>query len=622
MKLLADLRAAKLGKEQQSIIVDKIFKHLLTLLENPATSYLKAKTCLLLLAFLTNFLAPSKVTIIETLRSLQGPVSSAIVARKEEVSDSLMLAALSVVHLVDVHDYHLAYVDRYSHISTEKAVALLAGDQSSVALDIRIELDTVSSKVIQVRNETSVNDLISTAADDKLRSLFREVNQQEGAFWMYIAVKDKDEDIPLLASSRMVTVKHLLTWYKSIYGNAEVQLTIRRRSFCGRSLFSIDKLINSEVNLNYNHTLHGFFDKGYFNRFLKEDKLIEAVALAYYIKNRGEETASNQKSAETRLHDLQLMLNQDMAKLFDAAEWMRRVTAVINKNIAIKKQSDLLLKRKFLSLFKDSKFFCSQVYGFKVYKSKLDDIPASGRVCVNLTGIFIFDDLNFKLPRLSILINDILEFEQKGPRLKLKFILNKSVRTIFLIIKSSKQFCEDVAASMVLGLRENRYYVYSYLYIIRMLPSGITASQRAAIEYLHGLRLAKCNEYLSSQGDNILSFADLPFTSAYQATIPREHPSSERFYFPFKQSDLSRDQPAKKSKAMIPQLTTALTHSATSSPMKQAVKSDRIHPKRASKVRFDADEDSDHDSDGGRPQEAGLPNINIDPSLLALTKRR
>lgn len=405
----------------------------------------------------------------------------------------------------------------------------------------------------------------------------------------------------------------MVNWVKSIYGNGEVTLAIRRRCFCGCSIYSIDKLPNHETTVVYNHAIHRFLEKGYLVKYLKEEKLVEAVSLAFYIRTRNDES-NIQKTGDPKLQEIQLFLSPELLKIIEPGDWLKKVNNYINKNIAIKKQSDILLKKKFLLLFKDCRFFCSQVYDFTLYKAKIPDLPKAGKVCINISGLYFFDENNFKMPNMNMLLNDIVEFEQKGSQVKLKFNEGRALRTIFIKTQFSKQFCEEIASSMMLGLRENRYYVYSYLYVNKMLPPGITASRKSAVEQLHGQRISKCLENLTSQGDNMVPYHDLPFTKKYHDTIPQN--KEEDYYFPFKVSDINRElskQSAKKGK--LPAMN--IFSNLTSLQLDKKPSTIELPPKKASGKFIQDKEDGSSEEEEKGPEPA-----NLNPDLFKLVKRR
>ena len=76
----------------------------------------------------------------------------------------------------------------------------------------------------------------------------------------------------------------------------------------------------------------------------------------------------------------------------------------------------------------------------------------------------------------------------------------------------SKQLCEDIASYMIIAMRENRYFVYSYLFLSRLLPLGISTKNKVNVEQMHGQKIAKSTEYVNNQGDGLVSYADLPFS--------------------------------------------------------------------------------------------------------------
>ena len=339
----------------------------------------------------------------------------------------------------------------------------------------------------------------------------------------------------------MGTVKHLLNLFKSIHGNGEVSLLLRRRSFCARSIYSIDKLNTNEILLNFNCVARQIIQKKLYNKAFKEEKLVEIISILYYLRFKSDEMASSQKVTEVKPLELQNILNPDLLKMFPIADWTKKVANYVNKNLSIKKQADHLTKRKLLHLLKESRFYASQVYDYSVHKSKVQDIPKTGRVCVNILGVSFFSQSNFRNPELHLHLHELLEFEQKGARVRLKFLIQKEARTAFLELKCSRQFCEDIASNMIIGLRENRYYFYSYNYIARVLSPNMTSKDKVELEQLHGQKISRCNEFLNNNGDNLISYSDLAYTTNYTQRIPPADKASIVYYYPFKKSDLARD---------------------------------------------------------------------------------
>ena len=333
----------------------------------------------------------------------------------------------------------------------------------------------------------------------------------------------------------------MVNYYKSVYGNGEVSLYIRRRVYCARAFYSIDKISINEISLDFNAATRQFIEKKYFTRAFKEDKLVEIVSIIYFMKFRSEDATGGQKINDVKPVELNNVLNSELLRLFDLAEWTKKVSLYSNKNLILKKQPDHVAKRKCLHILKESKFYASQVFDYSVYKSRLVDLPKVGRICVNILGISIFGETNFKTPEINVFMNDLLEFEQKGPKVRLKLMISNEVKTVFLEMKNSRQFCEDVASHIILSLRENRYYYYSYTYIARILPPYLTTKQKIEAEQMHGQKISKCNEHLSNNGDNIASYFDLAFCGKYLEGIKQSSSSNSSFYYPFKKTDLTRD---------------------------------------------------------------------------------
>jgi hypothetical protein len=120
----------------------------------------------------------------------------------------------------------------------------------------------------------------------RLKQQFKDVNQLLGMFWLYIAIGTGISDVPLLWSSTMTTVRHLLNYYKGIYGNHQVTLVVRRRSYCARSMLTTEKITNIEVNINYNITLLNLIEKSYLSYVFKLDRIVEILGIIICLKSK------------------------------------------------------------------------------------------------------------------------------------------------------------------------------------------------------------------------------------------------------------------------------------------------------------------------------------------------
>lgn len=497
-----------------------------------------------LLNYLSNFIIADKKIVLYALEVYQSHLKEKVMAVVKDTAYENEISHHSrffVANLYDTYEYHLAPKELFEEVPTEKSIAIFKDITNTVSLDLEIEVDYYSTKIIQVQQDLTVDDLVTSLAPKRFPQVFREVSTLSDSFWLYIAVANTDQDIPLLYNSSMSTVRHLLNWFKSVYGNGNVSLMVRRRAFCGRSIFSIDKLGISEVNLNYNRESKNFLNKPYFTKFLKEDKLVECLAIMFYLKYRHSEQGGAQKLVDIKPLEMQTLLSPDHLKMYDVNTWSKKVTASMNKNLLIKKQTEVAVKRRFLHMLKECKFFSADVFDFEIHKERMPEFPKIGRIVANITGIHIFRRTNFKYPDITVLINDILEIDTKGSKIKIKFLFGKDIKTVFLKMSLPRQLAENISSSMLLGLRDNRFYFFSYMYIAKMLPSNISTRDKIMVDQIHGSKINKCYDYLNSLGDNLIPFSELPFTGAFFKKIPKNQTDTGVFYYPFKKSDMSKD---------------------------------------------------------------------------------
>lgn len=136
---------------------------------------------------------------------LSGTEAAKLVARaaghKAEAEVRLLVAALQGL-LVDKRDYHMTDRAKFAGVPKEKLLALLREATSTTTLDLEIEVEAVSKKVIQVDASLTVNDFIMNPTDEKIKPLFREVSSLEGAFWLFVSVKGTAQEMALLHHSR------------------------------------------------------------------------------------------------------------------------------------------------------------------------------------------------------------------------------------------------------------------------------------------------------------------------------------------------------------------------------------------------------------------------------------
>lgn len=158
-----------------------------------------------MISCITQYTVPAASTSQFILKEINGQTGEKIISKckghKAESEVRLLIGHIKV-HLVDIRDYHIVDPNKYSPISKEKLVVLLKEATNLVSMDIEIEVETISKKVIQIDANVTVNDFIMNPTDEKIKPLFRELMALEGAFWLYISIRDKAQDIPLLHTSR------------------------------------------------------------------------------------------------------------------------------------------------------------------------------------------------------------------------------------------------------------------------------------------------------------------------------------------------------------------------------------------------------------------------------------
>ena len=68
---------------------------------------------------------------------------------------------------MDVHDYHLKATSLFSDIPREKTIALFKDITNSVSVDLFIEADVQSLKVVQVEDDLTVGQFVTNVINKK-----------------------------------------------------------------------------------------------------------------------------------------------------------------------------------------------------------------------------------------------------------------------------------------------------------------------------------------------------------------------------------------------------------------------------------------------------------------------
>lgn len=484
------------------------------------------------LTFLTNFVVVTKrmaLFLVEWFCSKLKALAVKLATKTPFEEEVTHHARFFVSNLLDIYDYSIRPPTKYQFIPKEKTISIFKDITNSVSLDIEIEGETIGMKVLQVSQQLTVAELY-TQVLSKFQGSFKDFNSLTDAFWFCIHIRDEREDVQVLQYSSVVSVRHLLNWYKSLYGNENVSLVVRRRVYCGRSIYDIEKLGPAETAVNFTTLTRIFLNKGWFTKSLKEEKLVEIFATIYFLRFKNEDHANSQKTSELRQLEIQKLLTPDLLRVMDTTEWTKKVSLQLNKAILSKRPSELSLKKKVLTDLRDCLFCCSAVYDYNLHRAKDSDLNAVGKITVNVHGVYFYNKGNYRQPSMGVFLGNVCEFEYRGSKVKFKYMHELEVKTVFLEMSSSKQFCEDIASFMMLGLRENRHYFYSYAFLAKFLPPTLTPKERISVEQLHNTKIAKCLDYLNSIGDMGLNFSELPFTSQFYTKVTKQNFSGGSFY--------------------------------------------------------------------------------------------
>lgn len=484
------------------------------------------------LTFLSNFVVVTKrmaLFLVDWFSTKLKPVAVKVAAKTPFEEEIAHHARFFVSNLLDVYDYNLRAPNKFQFIPKEKTISIFKDVTNSVSLDIEIEGEVISMKVLQVPQQSTMAELY-TQVLARFQSNFKDFNNLVDSMWFCIHIRDEREDVHLLQYSTAVSVRHLLNWYKSLYGNENVALVLRRRIFCGRSTYDIEKLGVCETTVNYNTLTRIFLNKGWFTKSLKEEKLVDIFATIYFLKFKNEDHANSQKTSELRLLEIQKLLTPDLLRVMEPQEWAKKVTLQLNKSVLSKRPSELSMRKKVLTDLRECLFACCTVYDYSLHRAKDTELSTVGKIAVNIHGVYFFNKGNYRQPSMGIFLGNVCEYEYRGSKVKFKYMQDLEVKSIFLEMPSSKQFCEDIASVMMLGLRENRNYFYSYAFLAKFLPPTLTPKERIAVEQLHNTKIAKCMDYLNSVGDMGLNFSELPFSAAFYTKLPKQNHQQGLYY--------------------------------------------------------------------------------------------
>lgn len=378
----------------------------------------------------------------------------------------------------------------------------------------------------------------------------------------------------------------------------------------------MDKLNLADTVGLFTNAARCFTKKSHFNKHLSEERIVELLASIYYMKFKNEEHANNPKVNDARGFEVMNLLPKECAARFESIEWNKKVTAYLLKNFLGKKQNETIYKKKILGYLKDSRTFASNVYDYTMKRSKIDNLSRDGVVSVNSLGIHFFNRHEYRTSELTVALHDILEYEPRGRRVKLKIMQSREPFAFFVNLASSRQFCEDIATYQILAMRENRNIYYAYSYLAKVFPRGGLTNDYSALEQTHLQKILRCNEVLHNFGDSLLEYNNLPFTYHYHLHITVAETKLLTVYYQFKKADLGKEpsqQTAKRIKRDGTKLLPMKKESGASSPVKQLL------PQPTEFIK-EAEDDDQEEQD--TPNDASKPgNFLLDPKLSGLKSR-
>jgi len=105
-------------------------------------------------------------------------------------------------NLVDNYDYHLSPPEKYAEINREKTLSYFKDISNTVSVDVEIETEVISTKVIQIQEDVPVFEFVNNLIQKKFPQTFREVISLVDSLWLFISINSSEEDIPLYHNSR------------------------------------------------------------------------------------------------------------------------------------------------------------------------------------------------------------------------------------------------------------------------------------------------------------------------------------------------------------------------------------------------------------------------------------
>ena len=158
------------------------------------------------MSYLSNYVVAEhhvNLYIIEVFsKSIKPRISKALSSSNAVDLEITHHSKLFLQNLVDCYDYHLQPADRFEDISKEKIVSYFKDTSNTVSLDLFIEADVTTSKVVQIHQDVPVNELVTNLVQKKFPQTFREINSIVDSLWLFVSINHVDEDIPMCQSSR------------------------------------------------------------------------------------------------------------------------------------------------------------------------------------------------------------------------------------------------------------------------------------------------------------------------------------------------------------------------------------------------------------------------------------
>jgi len=255
----------------------------------------------------------------------------------------------------------------------------------------------------------------------------------------------------------------------SKWGDSTKQSTllVKRRIFCSAFTLNIQRLDKVHLESLYENISHSYSNTITFGEYLKIDAIVKITALLYLIRQK----RKGHEKIEINIGKISKAVNEMIPRPYlmkkEENEWVERIEGILNYNVKWQELDLNELYREFLYIFTSSPLFAASYFFYKKKDNIADrSLPIEGVICVNVFGLFFFNQQHRDKPSYYLYFEDLSYVIGNDQTFKICYIDKKFGTEIQATLETprARELAEDIISySSIRNLEKNYVSCFSFL---------------------------------------------------------------------------------------------------------------------------------------------------------------